>query len=200
MRGTVVLTGTAPSSGIYGQRHGVAHLEHTAGHFAHMAHLAAQKLNRILHLEHTVIRGDAAGIAFLSAHGGIERRPLHDHRTNFAVCQRFHQLRLRGQYRHLRVKSQIIISHKFRCNSRIDGLIHRHVRPHIVGRLAGLAGLVLLLLHTCLKAVLIHRKALFLQDLPCQIQRESVSVIQFKGIGAAKHLAVTVSHGLYHLI
>ena len=197
---TVVLTGAVPPGTVHRQSHLIAYLEHALCHPTYMSHFAAKEFHGILYLKFAVRRGDNTQVSFLSAHGSIEGCLLHDHRTYFTVRQRFHQLRLRGEHRHLRFKGQSIISYKLSRNRRIDGLIYRHIRSHIVGRLAGFASLVLLFLHTCLKSVLVHRESILLQDLLCQVERETVRIIQFECFCAAQHFAARSRYPICHLI
>ena len=69
------------------------------------------------------------------------------------------------------------ISDKLCRHRRIDRLIHRHIRPHIVRRLAGFAGLILLLLHTRPKSFFVNRKPSLIENLFRQVKRESISII-----------------------
>ena len=76
----------------------------------------------------------------------------------------------------------MIIAHKLRRYRSVNTIVHRSVRSHIVGHLAGRARFASLLLHTCLKAVFVDAVALFFQNLLCQIRRKSIGIIQLKRI------------------
>ena len=147
-----------------------------------MADLSALKVNGVLNLELAVFIGNDTLIALLAAHGAIESGFICDNGSGLAVCKRLYKLLLCSQNGNLRIHAQLVIAYEFRGNSRIDGLVYGHVCTHVVGCLAGLAGLVLLLLHGSIKAFLINAAALFLQDLSCQIQREAVGVVKLKCI------------------
>ena len=165
----VVLAGTHPARLIHVERCPVAGLQHTLCHSADMAHLAAEQFYGIFYFEFSLCGGDHAVVSRLSAHGGVERRLLHKDRAHFAVRQRIHDLCLRRHHRDLRVVHQPVISHKLCCDGRIDGLIDRGVRAHIICHFAGSAGLLLLLLHAALKALFLHGEAFLLQNFLCQI-------------------------------
>ena len=99
--GAVVLTGERAVSGADGQGHGVAALQHAAGHHAHMAYLAALEMDGVLNLELAVLAGDHAHIPLLAAHGAVKRSLLRNHGASLAVGQSLHDLVLRGENRDL---------------------------------------------------------------------------------------------------
>ena len=97
----VVFAGVAPACLVHLKPHGILALEHSPGHFSDMAYLAAKKLYRLLHSEFPGLAADDSHIAALAAHGGVKRSLLHNNRSRLAVCQRLHQLALRGEHRDL---------------------------------------------------------------------------------------------------
>ena len=92
-----------------------------------------------------------------------------------------------------------VITHELRGNGRINGLIYGHVGSHIVSGLAGSPRLELLFLHGLCKALLIHRKSLFFQNLPGKIQRKAVGVIEPESIRSVKALLSRLHHLLLHV-
>ena len=57
---------------------------------------------------------------------------------------------------------QSVIAYKTGGDCRVDRLVNRNIRTHIVCYLAGFSCLFLLLLHADSKTCLVHGKALFL--------------------------------------
>ena len=200
MRRAVVPACTASSRGIHCQNGSIAHLNPAPRHSADMSHLAAKQFYGVLNLKFSVARGDHADVAFLAAHCGIKGRPLHDHRADVTFQQFFRQLCLGGKHRNFRITGQLVITNKFRGNGRVYGLVHGHIRAHVIGHLAGRSGFLLLLLHTYRKAVLIHRKALLLQNLSGQIKREAKGIVELKSVRAAKLLPTALFYRFRHLI
>ena len=94
---------------------------------------------------------------------------------------------------------QMVISHEFCGDCRVDGLVNGHICAHIVGGLSGLSGFFLLLLHAGGKALFIHLEGPFLQDLLCKIQREAVGIIKLEGVCAGKGIRAALSHLLFHI-
>ncbi len=197
---TVILAGVPSSCGIHCQNCGIAHLDTAFRHPADMSHLAAQQFDGVLYLKFPVSRGNHTDIALLTAHGGIERGLLHDHRADLVFRKLIHQLRLCGKHRDSGIICQIVIANKLRANGGINGLIHRHVRAHVIRHFTRFARLVFLLLHTRRKAFLVHRKALLLQNLSGQVEWETKRIIELKGVRAAKLLSAILLHRLGHLI
>ena len=103
MGGAVIFTGIASVFLIYLKRHLISDLQHPFYHASDMAHLAAEKLNGVLHLKFAVRAGNDSIVAALSAHGGVKRRLLHDNRARLAVGQCTDQLRFRGEHRNFRI-------------------------------------------------------------------------------------------------
>ena len=199
MGGAVVLAGVAPLCGIHRERGRISHLEHALGDNADVAYLAAQELYGIPHLEAAVRRGDDACVCILAAHGGIERSLLHDDRTGLAVRQGLHQLALRGQHGNLGIMPKPVIAYEPSGDGRIDGLVHRHVRSHVIGGLAGFPGRLPLMLHAHAKARLIHGEALLLQNLLGQVRGEPESVVQLEGVLPGELRGSRRFHLLFHL-
>ena len=177
MGGTVVLAGVDPVLLIHGQGYLVAHLEHTALHGSHMADLAAQQMDHIFYLKLCVRQGNRSDVRLLSAHGGIERGLVHENRCVLALGDGLYHSLLGGEHRDGRLVNQVVITHKDRSHGRVDLLVYGSVCAHIVCRLPGAAGFLSLHIHGSLEAFLIHQEALLLQDLFCQIQRESIRII-----------------------
>ena len=155
---------------------------------ADMAEFAAHKLYHILHDEFAVRGADDSLIRLLAAAGGIERGLLHKDSSPLAIRKRVYQFRIRGEHRNFGLIRKIVIADEFRGNARIDGLVYRHVRPHIVGDFTGLAGCLPLDFHGFFEAFFIDRHSLLFQDLLRQIQRESVGIIKFERILAIQGL------------
>ena len=93
---------------------------------------------------------------------------------------------------------QTVVAHKFCGECRVDGLVDRHVRSHVVGGLSGRSGLLLLLVHAGLKAVLIHREGFLLQDLFGQVDGEAVGVVELEGVLAGEHRLSLLLHLSFH--
>ena len=147
-----------------------------------MAEFAAQKLYHILHDKFAVRGADDSFIRLLAAAGGIEWGLLNKYGSPLAIGKRVCQFRIRSEHRNFGLIRKIVIADEFRGNARIDGLVYRHVRPHIIGNLTGLAGRLPLDLHGFFEAFFIDGHSLLFQDLLRQIQRESVGVIEFERI------------------
>ena len=94
----------------------------------------------------------------------------------------------------------MIVTHKFRSQRRIHLLVDAGVSAHVIGGLVRIPRLAALLLHACGKSGLIVGKSLLLQDLPGQVHRESVGVIEPEGILPGEHLASGGHHLLLHLL
>ena len=109
-----------------------------------------------------------------------------------------HQLRLGGEHRDLRFIAQMIITHEFCGNGRIDLIVNSGIRPHIVRRLTGVPSFLSLLLHRLPETVLINAKPFLLQDLLGQIQRESIGIVQGECISAGEYLLSLLCHVIFH--
>ena len=181
------------------QSHLISCFKHAFRHTAHMAHLAAQQLDGILYLKLSVGTSDHTGISLLASHGGIERSLFYENGACLAVCQSFHNLSLCGQDCDFRLIGQPVITHKFCSDARINLIVDRSVRTHIVGHGAGLSCLHALLFHGSLEAFLIHGHSLFFQDLLGQIHRKSVGIIQLEGVLAGEGLLSLCLHIRFHL-
>ena len=94
---------------------------------------------------------------------------------------------------------QAVVADKFRCDGRVDGLVNRHVSAHIVCRLSGFSGFLLLLLHAGKEAFLVYGKALFLQDLLREIKREAVGIVKLEGVRAGKRRKPVFLYVLFHV-
>ena len=185
---------------IHGERHLIAYLEHSLCDSSHMAYLASLELDCILYLKGAVLCGDHADICLLSAHGGVEGGFLHNNRSVLSVRQSLHKLVLRGEYGDLRLMHQPVVPHKLCGDSRIDGLVNRHVCSHIVCGLSGCPGRILLLLHAGSKALLVYGEVSLLQNLLGQIHREAVGVIELERVLAGEYLLTLLCHLRLHLI
>ena len=177
----------------------IGYLEHTLGHTSHMANLAAAELDGILYLELAVLGTDHTGITLLTAHGSVERGLLYENGSALAVGQRLCQLAVGGQYGNLGLCGQAVIAYKGRSHLRIDLIVHGSVCAHVVGHRAGLSCLDTLLLHGCLKTILVYGKSLFFQDLLGQVYREAIGIIQLEGILTGKYLLALCFHLCFHL-
>ncbi len=186
----VIFAGRGAFRGVHAQFHRIARLHHTAYDSADMARSSAGKIYRVLHTEYkrTVRTPDLARIRILSSHRRIKRRLSHKNRAGLPVGERLGDFRVRRHHRDLRRMDQTVISHKFRCDGRIDGLIHGRIRPHVICHFAGFARSLALHLHCRLKAGLVDGKTSFLQNLPGQICRKAERVIEPERIFAGKHL------------
>ena len=142
-----------------------------------MAHLAAAQLNGVLYNEPGISQLDHAFIAFLSAHGSVERSLLHKYGSLLVLCQCLHDLCICGENCDLGLMGQIVISHKLSCDFRVYFIIYGSISSHIIGHFAGLSGLFPLFFHGCFETSLINSDPFFFQDLLCQIQRESIGII-----------------------
>ena len=93
----------------------------------------------------------------------------------------------------------MIIAYKLSSNRGIDLVIYCSICAHVVCYFTGITGLFPLLIHSSLEAILVYLVSLFLQDLFCQIQRESISIIQLECIGTGKCLLPCLIHILFHV-
>ena len=112
--------------------------------------------------ELAVFAADHTGVGMLSAAGRIKWRLLHKDRAHLSVGKRFGDLRVRSHDGNLGIVLIMVISHKFRGDGRVDGLVYGHVGAHVVGRLSCFSRFLFLLLHAGGKTVLVHRKPFFL--------------------------------------
>ncbi len=195
----VIPAGIRAPCAVHLQGHQISRLDQAGIHMSHMAHLAAQEPDGVFHNEHRIAAEDRSLISLLPAHGGIKRRLFHEDGTHLAFRQSFRQFRIRRQHRHLRRLLQTVIAHELRRHGGVDLIIDRGIRAHVIGHLMGLLRQTPLLFHTRPEAVLIDIITFFLQDLFCQIQRESIGIVQFKCIRAGQGLFPRRLHGLFQL-
>ena len=88
----------------------------------------------------------------------------------------------------------MIISVEFGCQISRKQIVDRSVSAHVVCGFARSPGPFSLFLHAGSKCILIHGISLFFQDLFCQIQRESIGVVQSERILSVQHPAAGVKH------
>ena len=172
-------------------------------------------------------KNDQALVTDLAAHGPVERRLLRDDCAVLSVGKsRCHAVlflglacacrflcrgaallrRKRRKRRHrdnLRLRRQLVVSDKSRGHGRIHFLINRCRSSHVGCRLAGALAvrtcLVSLLLHRGVEAVLIHGKALLLQDFLRVVEREAVGVVELERILAGELLFSRLFQRAFHL-
>ena len=123
-------------------------------------------MNGILYFKHRAVRsGNLTEVTLLTTHGSVERGFLGDNCTSLTVSQCLYNLILSRQNGNLGFRCQTIIADKLSCNSRIDGLVYRNIRAHIVSRLSRRSRLLFLAFHRCVEAVLIDTEVLLLENL-----------------------------------
>ena len=94
---------------------------------------------------------------------------------------------------------QTVIADKFRCYRRIDLIIDRRIRPHIIGHFMGFLRQSSLLFHTCPETVFINIITFFFQNLLCQIQRESIGIIQLERVCTGQRFRSCRFHRRFHI-
>ena len=157
-----------------------------------MTHTSAAKCNGGRNFKGTALRGNHSGITDLAAHCRIEGSPSGNNGSFLAFRKNLHKfpvvflIHLRGEHQNRTFIRQGIISGKFCCNIPVDIIIDSRNRSHIVLGLPGFPCAFPLLLHAGGKPLFVHGVSLFHQDILCQIQRETVGVIQFKRLHAGK--------------
>ena len=164
-----------------------------------MTDFSSAELDGIFYHKFTVCSLDHTGIAFLASHGSIKRSLFYKNSSLLSLYQRRGKLAFSRQNSNLRFKSQMLIAYKFCCHRRIDLIINRSVRTHVVGYFAGSTSLDSLLFHCRLEAILVDSVSLFFQNLFCQIKRESVSIIKLECIFAGKLSGSCCLHLLFHI-
>ena len=199
MGGTVVLAGVRAACRIHLKGHLVIYGNHAGFHHAHMAVFSAPQMDGILHTEQAVFGADHAGIAFLSAHGGIEGSLLHENGSPLSFHQSIHQLIFCGKHRYLGSILQSVVTGKFGGDRHVNLIVDRGVRTHVVGHLTALSGAGPLYLHLLFEAFFIDGIALLLQNLLGQIHGESIGIIQFESILAVQHALAGSFHLLLHV-
>ena len=195
----MVCTGLCAKVCIYHHFHFLAGMDHAGHHMPDMSVFTAQKLNRILYLKYAVCRTDLSLIALLAAHRCIKRCLFYNNSSRIAVRKCLHDLGLCRHNRNFRSICQILVSDKFCCDGRINLLVNRCIRTHVVCHFTGTSGFLPLFFHTGLKLVLIIGKALFFKDFFGQIYRESVSIVKFECIGTGKFLFAVFLHLLHQV-
>ena len=195
----MVCTGLCAKFCVYNQFHFLAGMDHAGHHMPDMSVFTAQKLNRILYLKYAVCGTDLSLIALLAAHRCIKRCLFYNNSSRIAVRKCLHDLGLCRHNRNFRSICQILVSDKFCCDGRINLLVNRCIRTHVVCHFTGTSGFLPLFFHTGLKLVLIIGKALFFKDFFGQIYRESVSIVKFECIGTGKFLFAVFLHLLHQV-
>ena len=130
---TVVLAGICPFCRCNFQHHFVANFEHALCHISDMSDLAAQQFDRFFYFELSICGADHTGIAFLSAHGCIERCLFYEDRCLVSVRNGIYNFCLRCKYGDVRFIRKLIISHKFGCDGWIDLIVNGCIFSHVVG-------------------------------------------------------------------
>ena len=172
----MILAGLDTILRIYLQGNGIAHLEHALRHPAYMTDLSSLEMDDILYGKFTMRSDDRAGISLLAAHGCIERRHIRNDGALQAIGQRFHNLVGSGKGCCPSAVLQTVIAGKLCGQGCIQRLINV-VAAHVIALLSGAACLFTLNIHGLFKTIRVNGKALLLQDLLRQIQRESVGII-----------------------
>ena len=133
MRCTVVLAGICSFFRCNFQRHFVADFEHALCHISNMSDLAAQQFDRFFYFELSICGADHTGIAFLSAHGCIERCLFYEDRCLVSVRNGIYNFCLRCKYGDVRFIRKFIVSYKFGCDGWIDLIVNGCIFSHVVG-------------------------------------------------------------------
>ena len=193
----MVLTDGISSCGINGKSYGITYGKHTALHYTNMADFATLKLNSIGYGKYRTVLCNLSQIRNLTTHGCIERGLINDYGCILACNHFLYDFGLGGENGNLGSCACLIISDKGTGHSRIDFIVNRSVRTHIVGNRTGISSGLLLYFHRLLKAVHIYGKALFCKDFLGQVNREAVGIVKLKRIFAGKHLGLCRS--LFHL-
>ena len=171
-----------------GGGHGVAQLEHAAGHLAVVHILAALVLLHVGDLEHAAVGGgEHALVAHLAAHLGVEGGLVQHHNALYAGHQLLGLLVLHHQGHHAgAVDGGVVVAHKLGLGHVLAEL---HAGPAQVAQsLPGLPGPLALLLHQLVERLLVQGHALLLHHLQGQVHGEAVGVVQFEGVLAGEHL------------
>ena len=92
-----------------------------------------------------------------------------------------------------------VVANKGRGDCRIKRLINSRVCAHIVGRLPGFSRHLTLLLHRCIKAVLVNGEPFFLKDFFCQVDREAIGIVQAERV-LAIHYSLSFCRHLFFQI
>ena len=156
-------------------------------------------MDRVFYCKFSVSRGDYTLVAFLTAHCAIERSCIYNNCTLVAICQCFHHFILCGQRADSGNRFQFVVTNKGRGDCRIKRLINSRICAHIVGCLPCFSRHLTLLLHRCIKAVLVNGEPFFLKDFFCQVDREAVGIVQAERI-LAIHYSLSFCRHLFFQI
>ena len=152
-------------------------------------------MNRVAHRKAVVADFDHADIALLAAHRRIERRLVGHNRALIALCERFGKRRcillaLVGENanhrRNLALVRQPVIAGELGRELRIDLLVSGLRLTHIVRGLSRLPRGLPLHLHRLLEARFIDRETALRENLPRQIEREPVGVVELERVLAGE--------------
>ena len=143
----------------------------------------------VFYIKLCAVANQRADIAHLSAAFRVERGHIQHNSRFFARRNGFDQLVIHNNRGHDRLVTQLLIADKF-----AGGQLFQHTRAVFpcVGIVVALrvAGAFTLLGHQIRKRLLVHRQALFFQNILGQVQRESIGIVQLKRILTGQHRAL----------
>ena len=164
-----------------------------------MAVFSAAEFDGIFYFEYTICSFDDTAVAFLTAHGSVERSFLYENGSLLAFHQRFCNLSLCRQNGYFGGILQMIVSGKLSCYGRVDLIVNGCISTHVVCYFTARSCTLSLLFHCCMETVLVDAVALLLEDLFGQIQRESVGIVQFKCILSVQNFFAFALHFFFEL-
>ena len=95
--------------------------------------------------------------------------------------------------------AQAVITDKPAFYRRINGLVDRHIRSHIIRHFPGLSRRLALYLHRLAESLFICCKALFFQNFNGQIHRESIGIVKLEGIFSRENGLAFFLHFFHHI-
>ena len=164
-----------------------------------MAVFSAAEFDGIFYFEYTICSFDDTAVAFLTAHGSVERSFLYENGSLLAFHQRFCNLSLCRQNGYFGGILQMIVSGKLSCYGRVDLIVNGCISTHVVCYFTARSCTLSLLFHCCMETVLVDAVALLLEDLFGQIQRESVGIVQFECILSVQNFFAFALHFFFEL-
>ena len=146
-----------------------------------MSNFVPDSFDRLFHCYDTRFRLDRSKISMLSTHGCVEGRLVGKHRDLTALGGLLYHVVPAGDGHDLRIlRIQLLIPDKRCLHRRVQLIIHRCLRSHVICLTSGLPSPNPLCLHLLAKSVHVHGESVFLQNFFCQICGESIGVIELK--------------------
>ena len=169
-------------------------------HFTHVCCFAADNFHTVCDFNQTVCCFDHTMVTHLTAAFCVERCFIQEHChavaslcacCHFVICYQSDHFRI-GNFCH-------IIACKYSCQICRQFVIYSFSSAHVVGFASCCSCTVFLCFHFSRKCIFVNAHACFFQNFFCQIDRETVGVIQTEGFFAAHH-CLTGSFHFFHIL